>query len=154
MRRETRCSACVREDAAAADLIQERLESAGIRVWRDTTSLWPGQDWRIQIRRAINDDGLAFIACFSGNSESRHASYQNEELILAIEQLRLRRPDAWWLIPIRLDECEIPDLDIGAGRMLRSIQHLDVFGAQQDRALKVLVEAVRRILESARSGAS
>jgi hypothetical protein len=137
----------VRDDAADVDLIQHRLESASIRVWRDTTSLWPGQDWRVQIRRAIEDNALAFVACFSGNSESRHVSYQNEELVLAIEQLRIRRPDSEWLIPVRLDECEIPDLDIGAGRTLRSIQRVDIFGAQQERALMVLVEAVQRILD-------
>lgn len=137
----------VREDAVAVNLIQHRLVSAGIQVWRDTTSLWPGQDWRVQIRRAIKEDALAFVACFSRNSESRHVSYQNEELILAIEQLRTRRPGTEWLIPVRLDECEIPDLDIGAGRTLRSIQRVDVFGQHQERALFVLVEAVRRIFD-------
>ena len=101
----------------------------------------------MQIRRAINDETLAFIACFSSNSESRQVSYQNEELILAIEQLRIRRPDAEWLIPVRLDEGEIPDLDIGAGRTLRSIQRIDVFGRRQERALRVLVDTVRRILD-------
>jgi TIR domain len=121
-------------------------ESAGIPVWRDITSVWAGQDWRVEVRRAINSDALAFIACFSHNSESRTVSYQNEELVLAIEQLRLRRPGAQWLIPVRLDECEIPDLDIGAGRTLRSIQRADVFGRQRDRALTTLVGSVRRIL--------
>lgn len=52
----------VREDADEVDKLQEDLEAAGIRVWRDTSELWPGQDWRAEIRRAIKDSALAFIA--------------------------------------------------------------------------------------------
>lgn len=55
-------------------------------------------------------------------------SYQNEELTEAIEQFRLRRPEDPWLIPVRFDECEIPDRDIGAGRTLASLQRTDLFG--------------------------
>ena len=85
--------------AAEADRLQEVLEAAGVRVWRDTADLWPGQDWRKKIRHAIINDSLVFLACFSKKSVSREISYQNEELILAIEQMRLRHPDQPWLIP-------------------------------------------------------
>jgi isopentenyl diphosphate isomerase/L-lactate dehydrogenase-like FMN-dependent dehydrogenase len=86
----------VREDSARADQLQRILDAAGIPVWRDTADLWPGQDWRTNIRRAITSDALVFLACFSQQSLSRSRSYQNEELLLAIEQLRLfpRRPMA------------------------------------------------------------
>lgn len=118
----------VREDARQADHLQAALEAAGIPVWRDTTDLWPGEDWRVKIRRAITDDALIFIACFSKNSLARARSYQNEELILAIEELRLRRPDVPWIIPVRFDDCDIPDLDIGRNRTLNALQRADLFG--------------------------
>lgn len=70
----------VREDSRAADRVQRVLEAAGIRVWRDTGDLWPGQDWRAVIRRAITSDALAFIACFSRNSVGRERSYQTRSL--------------------------------------------------------------------------
>jgi hypothetical protein len=95
----------VREDRDHVDRLQGVLESAGIRVWRDTENLWPGQDWKLEIRRAIAHESLAFIACFSENTERRETSYQNEELILAVEQMRLRRPERPWLLPIRFDDC-------------------------------------------------
>ena len=50
--------------AAPAHPVQ-LLEAAGIPVWRDTADLWPGEDWRMNIRRAITDNALVFIACFS-----------------------------------------------------------------------------------------
>lgn len=103
----------VREDSHRVDQLQQTLEAAGVRVWRDTADLWPGEDWRAKIRRAITSNAFVFIACFSNVSVSRNRSYQNEELTLAIEQLRQRRPDDPWLIPVRFDACDIPDRDIG-----------------------------------------
>jgi hypothetical protein len=57
-------------------------------VWRDTADLWPGQDWCEMIRRAISDNAIVFIACFSSQSTARVKSYQREELTLSIEQFR------------------------------------------------------------------
>ena len=136
----------VREDGAHVDWLQDSLETAGIRVWRDTADLWPGEDWRAKIRRAITDDALVFIACFSRNSLNRKVSYQNEELTLAIGQMRLRRPDCPWLIPVRFDECEIPEWDIGDGRTLASLQRADLFGNGVSKSFERLVAAILRIL--------
>jgi hypothetical protein len=132
----------VHEDSRQVGRLQRKLEAAGVRVWRDTVYLRPGEDWRAAIRRAITDDAFVFIACFSQEALSRSKSYQNEELIEAIGQMRLRRDR--WLIPVRLDDCQIPDLDIGAGKTLRSLQHVDLFGSRQGTAR--LVEAVQQLL--------
>lgn len=136
----------VREDAQRVDRLQVILEAAGVQVWRDTEALWPGQDWRSMIRRAITDDALVFLACFSKSSFSRARTYQNEELTLAIDQLRLRRPDEPWLMPVRFDDCEIPDRDLGGGRTLASIQRADLFGDTSEAAASRLVASVLRIL--------
>ena len=137
----------IRENSAEADRLQQVLEAAGVRVWRDTADLWPGEDWREKIRHAITDDSLVFLACFSKKSVSRETSYQNEELTLAIEQMRIRRPDQPWLIPIRFDDCYIPDLNLGGGRSLGSIQRADLFGDHTNDETVRLVSAIHRILE-------
>jgi hypothetical protein len=126
--------------------LQRALEAVGVQVWRDTTSLWPGENRHARIRRVITEDALVFIACLSSNGTARQKSYQNEELLLAVDQLRLRRPDDPWLMPVRFDDCEIPDLDLGAGRTLASIQRADLFGASHDVASARLVAAVHRLL--------
>jgi GntR family transcriptional regulator len=136
----------VREDSRQVDRLQQALEAVGVPVWRDTADLWPGQDWRVEIRRAIKENTLVFIACFSQASISRHKSYQNEELVLAIEEMRLRSPEDPWLIPVRLSECEIPDREIGAGRTLTSIQRADLFGDRTDEGTERLVTTILRIL--------
>jgi TIR domain/UTRA domain len=137
----------VRENSVNVDQLQRTLESAGVRVWRDTANLWPGEDWRAKIRQAITGNALVFIACFSPESIGRTRGYQNEELILAIEQLRLRRPGEPWLIPVRFDDCDIPDLDIGMGRTLASIQRADLFGDRSPENAARIVEIVLRMLK-------
>jgi hypothetical protein len=125
----------VRENRRAVDRLQKALEAKGIRVWRDTADLWPGEDWRQKIKTAILNDTLIFIACFSRQSNAREVSYQNEELALGIDQLRLRRPGKPWLIPVRFNNCEVPDLLIGGGAPCR-----------RSSALTCLVAACMRTL--------
>jgi hypothetical protein len=137
----------VREDAARVDRLQRILEGAGIQVWRDTKDLWGGEDWRIHIRNAITEGALAFIACFSTHSDSREASYQNEELLLAVEQLRLRPPDRAWLIPVRFDDVSVPGLEIGGGRLLNHLQRIDLLDDRWEVGAGRLVASVLRILE-------
>lgn len=115
-------------------------------MWRDTADLWAGEDWRRRIRTAITKNALVFIACFSEASESRERSGQREELTLAVEQLRLRHPDQPWLIPVRFDDVEIPEYDLGAGRTLSSIQRADLIGDSWEVGAARLVGAVLRSL--------
>jgi hypothetical protein len=136
----------VREDSGKVGVLQRTLEAAGVPVWRDTANLWPGEDWRTKIRDAITQDALVFIACFSKHSAARKKNYQNEELLLAIDQFRLRRPDDVWLIPVRFDNCILPDLEMGAGRTLASIHRVDLFGRNRDLATGRLIAAVQRLL--------
>jgi hypothetical protein len=140
----------VREDLAEVSWLENLLTAAGIRVWRDMADLLPGEDWRAKIRDAITRDALVFIACFSSRSAARRKSYMNEELLLAVEQLRLRQPHDPWLIPVRFDDCRIPNLELGPGRTLNSIQWVNLYGASRDEAGARLVAAVQRLLREPR----
>jgi hypothetical protein len=135
----------VHEDRRRVDRLQDFLETNGVPVWRDT-NLRPGEDWRAKIREAIATDSLAFLACFSKYSASKEASYHRNELLLAIEQFRLRPPNSTYLLPVRFDDCSIPDLDIGAGRTLDYLQHVDLFGKQRQANTERLLEEVQHIL--------
>jgi len=137
----------VREDSGHVERLQHALEQAGIPVWRDTADLWPGDDWRARIKTAIRQNALIFVACFSRPGLSRTKSYQNEELLLAAEQVRLRRLDLPWLIPVRFDDCDLPDLDLGGGRTLNSLQRVDLFGDRAEDGFLRITQAVLRILE-------
>lgn len=85
----------------------------------------PGQRWRDAIHEAIRAGSL-FIACFSRESLSRDSTYMNEELTIAIEELRLRPADRAWFIPLSLDGEPIPRRNIGAGETLADLQWIDL----------------------------
>jgi nucleoside phosphorylase len=134
------------DDSAGVDQVQDALKAAGVRVWRDIDDLLGGQDLLHTIRQAITSNAFVFIAFFSTTSVARTKSYQNAELTLAIEEMRMRRFDLPWLIPVRLDDCEVPDRDIGGGRTLRSLLWIDLFGPGAARQTDRLVRSVLQIL--------
>lgn len=120
----------MREDSRTADRLVDALDEAGLPVWRDAVHLRLGQDRRREIGRAISGDAVVFITCFSTASTALVSNHLNEELTLAIEQLRRRSPDLPWLIPVRFDDCDIPhsfdclrDI-LRARRLLRRRRHL------------------------------
>lgn len=115
------------EDAERVGRLCEYLSSVGLRIWWDRSSLTPGQRWKQTIRRAVTDRSCAFVACFSATYASRDRSYMNEELTLAVEEIRRRPRDRSWFIPVRLDDVPIPDRDVGGGEVLADIQHVDLF---------------------------
>ncbi|MFE2754303.1 toll/interleukin-1 receptor domain-containing protein [Actinosynnema sp. NPDC059335] len=140
----------VREDADRVNRLQRALVGAGLPVWRDTDSLSPGQDWKLEIGNAINRDACAFIACFSEHSAARDKSYQNEELAQASEQMRLRRPGKPWLIPVRFAAVTLPYFSLGAGRALSDLHGVDLIGDDWDSGVATLVRATRMILDAQR----
>lgn len=137
----------ITEDSEQIDELQGALEAADFIVWRDKDKLWPGDDWQHEIRKAIRTGSFVFLACFSSHLAGREKSYQFEELTLAAEEYRSRPPGAPWLMTARLDECEIPEFDLGAGRTLgRSIHRADLFGSQKSAQLSRLVVAIQRAI--------
>jgi len=135
----------VNEDRIAADRLLADLEARGIEVWQDRVALRPGQRWKAEISRHIRE-GDFFVACFSEAYASKEKSYMNEELTLAIEQLRLRPFGRAWFLPVRLDSCEIPEWPIGAGDTLHSLQWVDLHDGW-DEGLNRLVNTILPAVE-------
>ena len=115
----------VSEDSEKVTRIARDLENQKITVWIDKERLQPGVEWQLAIENAIRS-GAFFMACFSESYWNRNANYMNEELNIAVEQLR-KMPDDWiWFIPVKLTECEIPHFQIRQGRHLSSKQWVDL----------------------------
>lgn len=139
----------IREDVEEVDELEDALVAAGYSVWRDTKDLWPGDDWELKIRQAIQNGSLVFLACFSSKLADRDTSYQYKELVIAADEYRLRPMDTNWLMTVRFDECEIPPFDLGAGRSLeRTINRTDLFGKSKTRNVARLVATISRIIDA------
>jgi hypothetical protein len=130
----------VREDAARVERLASELEARGIGTWIDRHKIKPGERWEKAIEDAIRS-GAFFIACFSRTYAARASSYMNEELHLASREVRRRPANASWFIPVRLDDCEIPDWPIGPELSIRSFQWLDMF-PDWATSVKRLAEAI------------
>ena len=116
----------VKENRTEVDRLCDDLSSHDIRVWRDKNDIPPGARWPQTIRGAIREVAF-FIACFSKEYNDRDKTYMNEKLMIAIEKLRQLPHDRVWFIPVKLNECEIPDFDIGMGGTLRDFHYVNLY---------------------------
>ncbi len=81
--------------------------------------LLPGQNWPRAIEAAIESSDY-FVACFSRRSVMKHGTFQTE-LRFAIDCASRVPADDIFLIPVRLDDCELPRW------MARRLQYLNMF---------------------------
>src|SRR6266508_5328028 len=95
-----------REDQSVALEIYDLLKSNGCSPWIDFHNLKPGQDWKLEIDKAIQSSNY-FVACLSSNSVSKRG-YVQKELKSALSVLDLIPEGTIYLLPVRLDECAIP----------------------------------------------
>lgn len=136
----------VREDSDKVDALCKALEVAHIPYWRDRKDLGPGDAWRAKIKAAIKEGSLVFLACFSENSRGRDKSYMNEELTLAVEEFRQMPPGRVWLIPVRFDEGDVPEWDLGAGRSLSDLNYADLLGDDRTVNTVELIATISNLL--------
>ncbi|MHA1126374.1 MAG: HEAT repeat domain-containing protein [Candidatus Heimdallarchaeota archaeon] len=57
-----------------------------------------------------------FIGCFSQNTASKTRTLFHQEVKLALKESSNRNPDSIYFIPIKLDECKIPDYVVKSER--------------------------------------
>ena len=132
----------VRENSSEVDKLCRDLATRGVATWKDRDDLIPGARWKDSIRAAIQD-GSGFIACFSSAYRDRERTYMNEELAIAVEELRQRPRDRSWFFPVLLDAgSEVPATPIGFGETLRDLQSVSLF-ADWGPGVDRLARAVR-----------
>jgi hypothetical protein len=105
-----------------------------IDPWVDEKKLLPGQDWRAKIEEAVETSDIVII-CLSCNSISKEGFVQKE--LRYAREIALEKPEETiFIIPLRLDECNVP-------RGLRFYQWADYFGEKKDEAYSALVESLK-----------
>lgn len=95
-----------REDSAEAERLYKNLKEAGAKPWLDKREIRAGQNWRLAISKAIKNTRYV-LPLFSSRWVSK-IGYVNKELKYALDILDNYPEDAIFIIPVRLDDCEIP----------------------------------------------
>ena len=103
-----------------------------MEVWLDREKLLPGQNWEHEIRTAIIRSQVV-IVCIS-KSFNKQKGYRHEELKIALEKAALLPNNEIFIIPTRLENCDIPD-------SLRHLHRVDLFEAN---GYKKLMQALRK----------
>lgn len=96
-----------REDQGRAREIHQRLVERGYKPWLDEEDLLPGQDFRLVIEKSLTSSDFVII-CLSKSSVAKRSFFQRE-IKYALDKLQEMRPEDIFVIPARLDDCQMPD---------------------------------------------
>ena len=110
---------------AIRNLYKRLVREPWIDPWLDEEKLLPGQDWNLEIEKAVEASD-AVIVCLSSTSVAKEGYVQKElrqVLDIALEKVE----GAIFILPVRLDDCELP-------RRLRDRQALDYFPPSKQTA--------------------
>jgi hypothetical protein len=95
-----------KEDKAAVRTLRSMIEKWGHDPWLDEEKLLPGQDWDLEIRRAVERADVV-IVCLSERSEKR--GYVQKEIKRALDIADEYPEGSIFLIPVKLTDCSVPD---------------------------------------------
>ncbi len=93
-------------DKDAVRALYQRLAREEVDAWLDKSRLLPGQDWAVEIRKAVAQSDVV-IVCLS--KQFNQEGFRQKEVRIALEAADLKPPETIFIIPIRLEECEVPD---------------------------------------------
>jgi hypothetical protein len=105
-------------DREAVHKLYQHMVRDGLNIWLDVEDLQPGQDWQNEIRNALLQC-QAVIVCLS-NRFNEQQGYRHEELKLALEKAKWIPENDVFIIPVRLEECDMPE-------SLRHLHRVDLF---------------------------
>jgi formylglycine-generating enzyme required for sulfatase activity len=94
-------------DKPAVRDLYDKLTARGIDAWLDEKKLLPGQDWDIEIQKAVRGADTVII-CLSKTSITKEG-YVQKEIKFSLD-IALEKPEGTiYLIPTRLEDCKVPD---------------------------------------------
>lgn len=111
-------------DRSKAQELHTYLSAQGTDSWLDTENLLPGQDWKMEIDKALDEIDLILL-CLWKTSVTREG-YVQKEMRLALDRALEIPQGEIFLIPARFEEVDLPyglrdyqwvDLNTESGKM-------------------------------------
>jgi hypothetical protein len=100
------------------DLYRQLTAEGWLDVWLDEIKLLPGQEWDIEIEKAVEQADVV-IVCLSNKSVDKEG-YVQKELRFVLNIADEKPEGTIFVIPLRLDDCAVP-------RRIRAWQYVDYF---------------------------
>ena len=95
------------EDKQKVLEVYTRLRDEGFKPWIDKEDLLPGQFWEHEIPKAIKSSD--FVILFLSKTSVSKRGYVQKEVKLALDVLDQSPEGRIFVIPVRLDDCEVPE---------------------------------------------
>jgi SOS-response transcriptional repressor LexA len=96
-----------KDDKPKIRKLYKRLIADGFDVWLDEVKLMPGQDWDLEIRKAVRNSDTV-VVCLS-NSSTTKEGYIQKEIRFALDVAQEKPEGTIFLVPARLENCNVPD---------------------------------------------
>ena len=80
-----------------------RLTQDGVDAWLDKAKLLPGQDWELEIRKAVREADVV-VVCLS--KQFNQAGFRQKEVKWALDTAMEKPEGEIFIIPARLEECD------------------------------------------------
>lgn len=116
-----------------------RLTKDGVDAWFDKAKLLPGQDWELEIRKAVREADVV-VVCLS--KQFNQAGFRQKEVRLALDTAMEQPEGEIFIIPARLEECD----------NLESLRHLHWVNLFEDDGYQSLTRSLS--LRAERVGAT
>ena len=94
-------------DKTRVRALYQRLSSEGFDPWLDEEKLLPGQEWKLEIPKAVRASHIVLI-CLSSNAINK-AGYVQKEIKYALDVAEEQPEGTIFLIPLKLEECDVPE---------------------------------------------
>jgi len=118
-------------DKPAVIELYKRLVKDGIDAWLDKEKLIPGQDWQVEISKAVKNSDIILV-CLSSQSVTKEGFVQ-KEIKFALDVADEKPEGIIFIIPVRLENCDVPERiskfhwvdlfsDDGYERLLKALQ--------------------------------
>jgi len=119
-----------RADRDAVRRLFTRLTQDGVDVWLDKDKLLPGQDWKLEIRKAVREADVV-VVCLS--KQFNLAGFRQKEVRIALDESGKKPEGEIFIIPARLEDCATLE-------SLRKWQWVDLF---EDGGHEMLMRALQ-----------
>lgn len=133
----------VKENAKLASWIAKQIRLNGIEPWfsDDAGRISTGDNWQRVLRSAIQNGGY-YLPIYTKEWSARSRSVANQELMIAAEEARLRPLGRRWIIPLKVDDADLPEIHLGGGVSLSDIHYADVSRLGWERALTDILQSL------------
>ena len=117
-------------DKDTVKALYDRLTNDGVDAWLDKEKLLPGQDWELEIRKAVREADVV-VVCLS--KQFNQAGFRQKEVRLALDTAMEKPEGEIFIIPARLEECDTLE-------SLRKWHWVDLF---EENGYEMLMRALR-----------